>query len=111
MQKRGISVAIISLGLCALAIAAEYKAPDVGFKAAKAADAEVKSGEFKEDYKVEGIVKTDRQIASENDLSDREPSSIKAEDKKKMMDEWDKGEHSELEPKPWLYRNKLDSAY
>jgi hypothetical protein len=83
MKIKLISLIALSLGVCAVAFATDYKAP-----------------EFNEDYKVEGAVKTDRQIASEKE-SDREPSSVVATEKKKKVED-DKEEKSD--PQPWLFQ-------
>ena len=101
---------VASLSICALAVAAEYKTPSVGFKETAPSHKETKMAEFEEGYKVEEAVKADRQIASENDSSEREPSSVTASDKKPVEDDAMKADEK-FEPKPWLYRNKLDSAY
>ena len=110
MKTKTISLAVLSLGVCTLAMAAEYKAPTVGFKERAPSHEVSKVAEFNEEYKVEGAAKTDRQIASEKDPSDREPSSVVAEEKKHKMEAEGKSDEK-FEPKPWLYRNKLDSAY
>ena len=110
MKTKTISLAVLSLGVCTLAFAAEYKTPNVGFKETAPSHKETTLAEFNEEYKVEGAVKTDRQIASEKDSSEREPSSVVAETKKEVVDD-DKKPDEKYEPKPWLYRNKLDSAY
>lgn len=113
MKVKIISLAVLSLGVCGVAMASDYKAPMVGFKETAPSHKETKMAEFNEEYKVEGAVSTDRQIASEKDASEREPSSLVAKDKKKVMEnmEEDKKAEEKFEPKPWLYRNKLDSAY
>lgn len=90
MKIKTISLIALSLGLCAGAIATEYKA-----------------AEFNEDYKVEGAVKTDRGIASEQE-SDREPSSVVAKEKKKVEED----EATKAEPQPWTYsKGKADTSY
>jgi hypothetical protein len=81
MKIKTISLIALSLGVCAVAFATEYKSP-----------------EFNEDYKVEGAVKTERGIASEEE-SDREPSSVIATEKKKVENGEDK-----VEPQPWLFQ-------
>lgn len=110
MKTKTISLAVLTLSVCTLALAAEYKTPSVGFKEAAPSEKETTLAEFNEEYKVEGAVKTDRQIASEKDSSEREPSSVVVQEKKHEVDE-EKNTDEKLEPKPWLYRNKLDSAY
>lgn len=80
MKMKTISLIALSLGVCAGAFAVDYKAP-----------------EFNEDYKVEGTVKTDRQIASEKE-SEREPSSVVATEKQKVDEE------EKVEPQPWLFQ-------
>jgi len=68
-----ISVFLVTLGLTSAAIAVEEK--------------------FEENYKVEGAVKTERQIASEKE-SDREPSSVVPPP----------AIVNEEAPKPWLHK-------
>lgn len=89
MKIKTISLIALSLGVCAGAFATDYKSP-----------------EFNEDYKVEGAVKTDRGIASEEE-SEREPSSVVAKEKKKVEAEADKAE-----PQPWTYtKGRADTSY
>lgn len=112
MKTKSISVVVLSLGVCTLAMAAEYKSPNVGFKEASPSHKETKVAEFNDEYKVEGAVETDRQIASETEESDREPSSVIAKEKKKhVMVEEEKPTDDKFEPKPWLYRTNRDAAY
>ena len=104
--KSKISLSLMLLALCSVAVATEYKSPTVGFKKYGVPSKEMKVSEFGDHYKVESAsAATDRQIASEEE-SDREPSSVVAADKKKSYDyekeDKDKGEA----PKPWLYRNE-----
>jgi hypothetical protein len=73
-----IAVIIVTLGLSSVAIAAEEK--------------------FEENYKVEGAVKTERQIASEKESTEREPSSVVAPAAVTV----------EEAPQPWLH--KTDGA-
>ncbi len=80
MKIKTISLIALSLGVCSGAFATDYKSP-----------------EFNEDYKVEGAVKADRGIASEE--TDREPSSVVAKEKKKVEEE--KAESAD--PQPWRY--------
>jgi hypothetical protein len=108
MKTKVLAVVALSLGVCTWAFAAEYKSPEVGFKATSPSYKETKVAEFNDEYKVEGAVKTDRGIASEKE-SDREPSSIVAAEKKKHEEE--EQQEDKVEPKPWLYKNKLDTAY
>lgn len=110
MKIKSISLVVLSLGVCTLAIAAEYKSPSVGFKQATPSEKETKVAEFNDEYKVEDAVKTDRQIASEKEESDRVPSSVVAHDKKPAIDE-EKAAEDKFEPKPWLYRTSRDAAY
>lgn len=102
-----ISLSLLALGLCSLAVATEYKTPEVGFKKRTVPSKEVKTYEFGDHYRVEGAVTNDRQIASEDEASDREPSSVKAYEKKKAewVQEEKKDEDSHV-PKPWLYRTE-----
>lgn len=111
MKTKTISLIVLSLGVCTLAMAAEYKSPSVGFKHASPSEKETKVAEFNDEYKVEGAVKTDRQIASEKEESDREPSSIMAQDKKKPVVVEEEKDEDKMAPKPWLYRTKDATAY
>ncbi len=112
MKTKSISLAVLSLSICTLAMAAEYKSPNVGIKKAAPSHKEIKVAEFNDEYKVEGAVNTDRQIASEKEASDREPSSVVAQDKKKpVMVEEKPAEEEKFEPKPWLYRTNRDKNY
>jgi len=110
MKTKSMSLAVLSLSICTLAMAAEYKAPDVGIKKAAPSHKEIKVAEFNEEYKVEGAVSTDRQIASEEE-SDREPSSVVAHDKKKVDVVEGAPSEEKFEPKPWLYRTNRDKNY
>lgn len=111
MKTKYVSVLAFLLGVCTLAIAAEYKSPDVKLKKAEPSYKEAQTAEFSEEYKVEGVVKTDRQIASEEE-SDREPSSVKAESKKKINPPMvEEPKEEEIMPKPWMYGNKTESNY
>lgn len=106
-----ISLALLSLGVCSLAFATDYKAPKVGFKAHAPAAKEMKAAEFGENYKVEGAVTTDRQIASEEE-SDREPSSLKTKSMKKevvKVEEPTEVVDHDVAPKPWMYRTEAGS--
>jgi len=109
MKIKFISLAVLSLGICTLAISAEYKSPKVAFKKATPSHQETKMAEFSEEYKMEGAVKADRQIASEED-HDREPSSVVGHDKK-QHEEVDEKASEEFEPKPWLYRTNKDKNF
>jgi hypothetical protein len=101
MNKKMAVLSLLTLGVCTVAMAAEYKSPEVGFKAHAAPSKEMKVAEFGDHYKVESGMNNDRQIASEAD-SEREPSSVVASEKKKEM-EPEKDEAVEA-PKPWLFR-------
>lgn len=86
-----------------MAVATEYKSPEVGFKARSAPSKEMKTADFGEHYRVESGAMTDRQIASEE--SDREPSSVLAKDKKKVVPKYEPEKDVPEEvaaPKPWL---------
>lgn len=114
MKTKTISLAVISLGVCTLAMAAEYKAPTVGFKEAAPSHKATEMMEFNDEYKVEGAVKTDRQIASEKDPSEREPSSLIAMKKKKVEQETvgeEKKEDDKMTPTPWLYNKNKQDGY
>ena len=100
MNKKLAVLSLLTLGVCSVAIATEYKSPEVGFKQHSAPLKEMKTADFGDHYKVESAVNTDRQIASEAD-TDREPSSVVAaekKDKEVIKDEADS-------PKPWLIKN------
>lgn len=104
MKKKVISLSLLTLGICSLAIATEYKSPEVGFKRYAAPSKEMKTADFGDHYKVETGIETNRQIASEEE-SDREPSSVKAKEKKKFVPvEPEVKEEATEAPKPWLYR-------
>jgi hypothetical protein len=106
--KKMFSLSLLALLYSSMAMAAEYKDPKVDFKKHPIPSKVVKSAEFGDHYKVDDGSVTDRQIASEGDPSEREPSSIIAKKaKKEVMVE--KEEESSEGPKPWLYRN-LDSS-
>ena len=92
---------IVTLGVYSWAHASEYKTPEVGLKTVTPTETVAKSAEFSDDYKVEGAVKADRQIASEED-SDREPSSVVAEDEKE-----EKTSDEKVSPEPWNYNQSL----
>jgi hypothetical protein len=94
MKTKLISLSLLSLSICAVAMAADYKSPHVGFRETAPATKASKMMEFNDDYKVEEAAKTDRQIASEEES--REPSSVVAADKKFEEKE---------EPKAWLFKN------
>ncbi len=105
----------MALGLCSLAYAIEYKTPEIGFKDHAAPSKEMKVAEWGDNYKVEkDFQANDRQIASEAGSemaidSDREPSSVVAKDKKKMVVQEPKDESFEA-PKPWMYRSESRSS-
>lgn len=104
MKKKLISLSLLTLGICSLAIATEYKSPEVGFKKYAAPSKEMKTADFGDHYKVETGIETTRQIASEEEF-DREPSSVKAKDKKKFEAVVPEVKEEAVEaPKPWLYR-------
>lgn len=109
MKTKTMSLIALSLGVCTIVYAAEYKSPDVKFKKATPSYTATKKTEVDDEYKVEGAAYADRGIASEKD-TDREPSSLVAAQKKKVEVEEPKNEEK-FEPKPWLYKNKLDTAY
>jgi hypothetical protein len=108
MKTKMISLALLSLGVCTITWASDYKSPSIGFKETTPPVKEMKVAEFNETYKVEEAVKTDRQIASEKEPSEREPSSVTHEAK---IDDVDADKDEKFTPKPWLYRNKVDSAF
>jgi hypothetical protein len=110
IMKTKISLIALSLGVCAWAVAAEYKSPNVEFKGTTPSHTETKVAEFNDEYKVEGAVKTDRGIASEKE-EQREPSSVVAAEKKKVDEPAPEDKEDKVQPKPWLYKNKLDTAY
>lgn len=110
MKTKIISLTVLSLSVFSVAMAGEYKSPGFGFRETEPSHKDIKMAEFNEEYKVEGLVNTDRQIASEKYPGDREPSSVVADDKKAMEDE-EMMPEDKIEPKPWLYRNILDKSY
>ena len=101
MKTKIIATMIMTLGVYSWAHASEYKTPEVGLKTVTPTETTAKVAELDDDYKVEGAVKTDRQIASEEE-SDREPSSVVAEDEKEEKDSDDK-----VSPEPWRYNKSL----
>ncbi len=107
MKKKIVSLSLLTLGVCSLAFAAEYKTPEVGFKQHAAPSKEMKTADFGEHYKVEMGVETTRQIASEEEVeSDREPSSVAAKAKKKFVPTPEVKEAPAEVPQPWLYRTE-----
>lgn len=109
--KAKISLSLLTLAICSLAFAAEYKSPEVGFKMRAAPSKEMKVAEFGDHYKVESGVETDRQIASEEE-SDREPSSVVAKEHKKKPYFDEKKEEAPVEaPRPWLHRTEEGKNY
>lgn len=105
MKKKIVSLSLLTLGICSLAYAAEYKSPEVGFKKHVAPSKEMKTADFGEHYKVEMGAETTRQIASEEE-SEREPSSVMAKDKKKFAPVPEVKEEPVDAPKPWTYRSE-----
>jgi hypothetical protein len=110
LNKKMISLSLLSMVVCSLAFSAEYKTPKVAFKGHAPAKAEMVAADTGENLKVEGYSNNDRQIASEED-KDREPSSLKTDSKKKEVVVEEKHEYpdSEVQPKPWLYRMESQS--
>ena len=108
MKNKMIALSLLALGVCSVAVADEYKSPEVGFKKHVAPSKEMKTADFGEHYKVESGLGNDRQIASEED-SDREPSSWIAKEKKKDFEP--KVEEPTEAPKPWLYRTEEGSNF
>jgi len=106
MKSKTFSLAVLSLGLCTLANAYEYKTPDVRFKHLAPSAKVAETTDFNDGYKVEKAVQADRQIASEKDTQEREPSSYTHD--KEAADEDVKADEHEV--KPWLYRINHDSA-
>ena len=109
LNKKMISLTLATLGLCSLAVATEYNAPKVLYKAHSPAAAPARAADLGENMKVESADTTDRQIASEEE-ADRDPSSLTTHTKKKVVEE-DKKEKPEEDmiPKPWMYRTNADS--
>jgi hypothetical protein len=108
MSKKMLSLSLLGLALTSVAIATEYKSPEVGFKEHAAPSKEMKTADFGEHYKVESGRSTDRQIASEDEPSDRVPSSVVAKEKKESEPEV--SEDPVEAPKPWLYRNDIKNT-
>ena len=104
MKKKMVLLSLLTLGICSVALAAEYKDPEVGFKPHVVPSKEMKTAQFGDHYRVESGANTDRQIASEEE-SDREPSSVVAKEKKEAAPEKEAVEG----PKPWLYRGEANS--
>ena len=105
--KKIISLTLLTLTFCGVAFATEYKSPEVGFKAQFPPSKEMKKADFGDHYKVEDGKGTDRQIASEaEEIYDRDPSSVVAKKKIKMVEEHQVMEEAVDAPKPWLYRNQ-----
>jgi hypothetical protein len=105
MKTKIIATKIVTLGVYSWAFASEYKTPEVGLKTVTPTETVAKTAEFSDDYKVEGAVKADRQIASEED-SDREPSSVVAEDEKEEK----KSDEDKVSPEPWNYNKSLGKS-
>jgi hypothetical protein len=101
MKTKIIATMIVTLGVYSWAHASEYKTPEVGLKTVTPTETVAKTADFSDDYKLEGAVKADRQIASEEE-SDREPSSVVAEDEKEEKTTDDK-----VSPEPWNYNKSL----
>lgn len=110
LNKKMISLSLLSMVVCSLAFAAEYKTPEVAFKGQAPAKAEMVAADTGENMRVEGYSANDRQIASE-EVSDREPSSLKTKKEKEVVVKEEKHEFpdSEVQPKPWLYRMESQS--
>lgn len=112
LNKKMISLTLLSLAVCSLAVATDYQTPKVLFKGHSPATTAMVGADTAEHMKVEGIGYNDRQIASEEE-SDREPSSLKAEMKKKAVakeEEKTESPDSDMMPKPWMYRTEAQSA-
>lgn len=107
MNKKMAVLSLLTLGICSVAIASEYKSPEVGFKEHAAPSKEMKVADFGDHYKVESGMNNDRQIASE-EPSDREPSSVVASEKKQDVMPDDEAVEA---PKPWLYRTEENSKH
>ncbi|MBC7712694.1 MAG: hypothetical protein H7177_05120 [Rhizobacter sp.] len=107
-KKKLLSLSLMTLAFCSLAVATEYKSPEVGFKTQAVPSKEMKTADFGDHYKVEDGRSNDRQIASEDEPSDRDPSSVVA--KKKKDFEPEVTEEPVDAPKPWLYRNNQKNA-
>ena len=104
MNKKFVSLSLLTLGFCSFAFAAEYVSPEVGFKKYAAPTKEMKVSEMDEHYKVEKGVEASRDIASKEE-SDREPSSVTTKSPKKYEEPESKEAPSDA-PKPWLFRNQ-----
>ena len=102
MKNKIMFLSLLTLGICSMAQALEYKSPEVGFKARSAPSKEMKTADFGDHYRVETGAMTDRQIASEE--SDREPSSVLAKEKKKVVPKHEPEvvEEPISAPKPWM---------
>lgn len=103
MKNKIMFLSLLTLGICSMAVATEYKSPEVGFKARSAPSKEMKTADFGDHYRVETGAAVDRQVASEE--SDREPSSVLAKDKKKAAPKVEPEKEVEQpfdQPKPWM---------
>lgn len=105
MKKKIVLLSLLTLGICSLAFAGEYKSPEVSFKKYVAPSKEMKVADFGEHYKVEMGLEATRQIASEED-SDREPSSVDAKATKKLAPAQEVKEVQVETPRPWLYKTE-----
>lgn len=100
--KKLLTLSLLTLAFCSLAVATEYKSPEVGFKKHAAPSKLMKTADFGDHYKVVDGNSTDRQIASEDDPADREPSSVATKSKMKVVEP--EATDNVDAPKPWLYR-------
>ncbi|MBC7430292.1 MAG: hypothetical protein H7336_16885 [Bacteriovorax sp.] len=107
-NKKMLSLSLLTLAFCSMAVATEYKGPEVGFKERAAPSKEMKTADFGDHFKVEDGRSNDRQIASEDESSERDPSSVEAKKKKDFVPS--ASEEPVEAPKPWLYRNEMKNS-
>jgi hypothetical protein len=104
-------MALLSLSVSAIVVATEYKSPHLALKDASPSAKEMKAANFEDEYKMEGATKTDRQIASEKEDSDRMPSSVSGMKKNKVIEhDTEKTNDDKFEPKPWLFKQTIHDA-
>lgn len=109
INKKMLSLSLLTLAFCGVATATDYKSPEVGFKARAAPSKEMKTADFGDHYRVEDAKENDRQIASEYEPAERDPSSVVAKKHKKDFDQPLADEPADA-PKPWLYKNAIKNT-
>lgn len=105
MKKKLLTFTIISLSACTMAMATEYKDPKIEVRDISPSYKQMKAANFEDEYKMEGPAKADRQIASDKENSDREPSSLPELKKRNVTEIKDEKEPVNYpEPKEWLFK-------